>query len=279
MSKNSRAREAAKTTNRVVPPIGPNVFVVNGRVLLAGSIVALAALAVYLNSFSGPFILDDAWSITTNPSIHRFGTAFSPPPDKGVGGRPLLNLTFAVNYALSGLSVGSYHVFNLLIHALAGLTLFGIVRRTLLEPPTPTSDHSIVQQPIFRKDATWLALAVAVIWMVHPLQTEAVTYISQRAESLMGLFYLLTLYCFVRSAERRSREPRVQSQEPDPSVAGIGSQRSTLSSRLGSSASGICPLSSALWLLASVVSCLLGMMSKEVIVTAPVMVFLYDRTF
>ena len=49
--------------------------------------------------------------------------------------------------------------------------------------------------------ATLLAFAVALLWTVHPLQTEAVTYIVQRTESLMGLFYLLTLYCFIRGAE------------------------------------------------------------------------------
>ena len=85
-----------------------------------------------------------------------------------------------------------------------------------------------------------LALAVAVLWTIHPLQTETVTYISERCESLMGLFYLLTLYCFIR---------------------GKDSENSTG------------------WFTLSVISCLLGMASKEVMVTAPLMVFLYDRTF
>jgi tetratricopeptide (TPR) repeat protein len=102
-----------------------------------------------------------------------------------------------------------------------------------------------------------LALAVAVIWVVHPLQTEAVTYISQRAESLMGLFYLLTLYCFIRgaSAAGERREAKVG--------------RPPVLRRLGEGG----------WMLASVFSCFFGVMSKEIIVTAPVMVLLYDRTF
>jgi tetratricopeptide (TPR) repeat protein len=209
----------------------PRASFVPRDVLLAGCLVVLAALAVYYNSFSGPFIFDDVWSIETNPTIHHFGSALSPPPDKGVGGRPVLNLTYALNYALGGTNVWGYHAFNLLIHILAGLALFGIVRRTLMRPALSGR---------FGTEAVPLALAVAVIWTVHPLQTEAVTYISQRAESLMGLFYLLTLYCFIRSAE-----------SPGP----------------------------ACWQIFSVLACLLGAMSKEVIVTAPVMVLLYDRTF
>ena len=74
-----------------------------------------------------------------------------------------------------------YHAANLLIHLLAGLTLFGIIRRT----------------PGLRAGSA-VAFAVALLWTIHPLQTEAVTYTVQRAESLMGLFYLLTLYGFVR---------------------------------------------------------------------------------
>jgi tetratricopeptide (TPR) repeat protein len=216
--------------DRVVrtPPSGS---VSRWAVVLAGAILVLAALAAYHNSFSGPFIWDDLSSITDNPTIRHFNSALSPPNDVGVGGRPISNLTLALNYALGGTDVWGYHAFNLLIHTLAGLTLLGIVRRTLQRP---------VLNERFGAVALPLALAVAIIWTVHPLQTEAVTYITQRYESMMGLFYLLTLYCFVRS---------VESAAP------------------------------AKWQILSVVACLLGVMSKEIIVSAPVMVLLYDRTF
>jgi len=209
----------------------------------------LAALAAYHNSFSGPFIYDDLWSITTNSSIHHIGSALSPPSNKGAGGRPLLNLTFALNYALGGMKVCGYHAINLLIHTLAGLTLFGVVRRTLLRPPL-TARFGTAAMP--------LALAVAVIWLVHPIQTEAVTYISQRAESLMGLFYLLTLYGFIRGVTEGGRQE-------------MGDR--------SNSTSDLQPLPSILWCLASIFFCLLGATTKEIIVTAPVMVLLYDRTF
>jgi hypothetical protein len=193
----------ANATGWTLPSHEPRAFLVRRDVLLAGCMVVLAALAVYGNTFSGPFIFDDVWSIENNPTIHHFGSALSPPADKGVGGRPILHLTYALNYALGGMKVWGYHAINLLIHVLAGLVLFGIIRRTLLERPTSNTEHPTsksnqfprqIRGTIFRAlsptDALLLALAVAAIWVVHPLQTEAVTYISQRAESLMGLFYL-----------------------------------------------------------------------------------------
>jgi protein O-mannosyl-transferase len=193
---------------------------------LAGGLLALAAIAAYAGSFSGAFVFDDLAAIVRNPTIRHFSTALSPPVETTVGGRPLVNLSLALNYAISGTQIWSYHALNLLIHILAGLTLFGVVRRTLARTGTGGAPHPDL-----------LAFVVALLWIVHPLQTESVTYIVQRAESLMGLFYLLTLYCFIR---------------------GVTEGR---------------------WLWLSVLCCLLGMATKEVMVTAPVMVLLYDRAF
>jgi len=99
--------------------------------------------------------------------------------------------------------VWSYHALNLMIHVLAGLTLFGIVRRTLglvgrviPNPPLSVSDPSdrrVKDNAPYLANATLLAFFAALLWTLHPLQTESVTYIIQRAESLMGLFYLLTI--------------------------------------------------------------------------------------
>jgi len=216
------------------------------EIALAGAAIVLAALAAYHNSFSAPFVLDDPISIVSNASIRHFGTALHPPPDGStVTGRPVLNLSFAINYALGGIGVRGYHAVNLLIHILAGLALFGIVRRTLMP---------------FRGDAIFIAWLAALFWTVHPLQTESVTYVVQRAESLMGLFFLLTLYCFVRGAEG-SGVRKQGSEVRDDSIPGFR------------------PRGSGCWFSASVLCCLLGMGTKEVMVSAPVMVLLYDRTF
>jgi tetratricopeptide (TPR) repeat protein len=233
-----------------------------------GSLIVLAALAAYHNSFSVPFIFDDEASIVDNPTIRHMDRALLPPPDGTTGGRPILNLTFALNYALGGLDVWGYHGLNLLIHTLAGLALFGIVRRTLLRPPLSQR---------FGGAALPLALAVAVIWVVHPLQTESVTYVVQRAESLMGLFYLLTLYCFIRGVESGKSRDEDPSAFAKASADRVSSGRMSESESLPDSVSSLQP--STLWFSVSVFLCLLGMASKEVMVSAPLLVMLYDRTF
>ena len=204
--------------------------------MLAGVVIALAGLAAYANTFAVPFHFDDTPSILDNPSIRHLwpiGDVLAPRADYGftVSGRPVLNLSLALCYAVSGTNVWSYHAFNLLIHVLAGLTLFGIVRRTLLRP---------VLREGWGRDALPLALVVSLLWTLHPLQTEAVTYIIQRTESLMVLFFLLTLYGFIRAVE----SPR--------------------------------PLR---WQVFAVLACLLGVGTKEVAAMAPLLVLLYDRTF
>jgi len=205
------------------------------RTLWAAALLVLAVLAAYHNSFGVPFVLDDIAAIPENPSIRKLwpiSAALSPPASgTTVSGRPVANLTLAVDYALSGTETWSYHATNLVIHILGGLVLFGLARRTLRRPALGAR---------FGGDSTGLALAIAALWALHPLLTESVTYVVQRVESLMGLFYLLTLYLFVRS---------VESQRP------VG------------------------WRTGAVAACLLGMATKETMATAPIMVLLYDRTF
>ncbi len=204
------------------------------RVAACGLIV-LAALLAYHNSFAVPFIFDDTTAITDNPTIRHFWPPWAlltwPDGDTTVGARPLANATLGLNYALSGTGVWSYHVLNLGVHVLAGLTLLGVVRRTLSGP-------SLAGR--FAADAGTIAFFTALLWTLHPLQTESVTYVIQRVESLMGLFLLLSLYCFIRS---------------------VGSARE------------------AAWKAAAVVLCLAGDATKEVMATAPLLILLYDRTF
>jgi tetratricopeptide (TPR) repeat protein len=199
-------------------------------------IVVGAGLLAYANSFNGSYFHDDFGSIPENPTIRHLWPIWQTlsPPHRGgltVESRPLINLSLAFNYALGGYHVWGYHALNVTVHILAGLTLLGIARRTLLQP-------SLRER--FGAAADPLALTIALLWTVHPLQTESVTYIVQRAESVMGMFYLLTLYCFIRGTEAR--------------YAGL-------------------------WYGLSVTACALGMISKEVMITAPVMVLLYDRAF
>jgi protein O-mannosyl-transferase len=204
---------------------------------LAIAVLVLAVVVVYANSLTGVFVFDDTPGIVENPTLRHAGNIgglIAPPGDEAgtVGGRPVLNLSLAFNYVLGGTQVVGYHVFNVAVHLAATLLLFGILRRTLKE----------------REGGVAVAFAVALLWAVHPLQTEAVTYVIQRAESLMGLFYLLTLYGFIRlSSPEEASEQR-----------------------------GASPL---VWGVLSVLACFLGMGTKEVMVSAPLVVLLYDRTF
>ena len=103
--------------------------------VLAGLALVLGAGAAYHNSLDAPFIFDDGPSILGNKTIRQLWPpweALSPPADGGgVTGRPLTNLSLAVNYAFGGLEVRGYHVMNLVLHLLATLVLWGVLRRTL----------------------------------------------------------------------------------------------------------------------------------------------------
>jgi protein O-mannosyl-transferase len=202
------------------------------RTAIAGLI--LAVTLAYANSFHGPFIFDDVASIVNNRSVRHLASwqvLAAPPEAITTSGRPVVNLSLAINYAISGLSVEGYHATNLILHILVALALFGLVRRTLLLP---------VLSARLAAPSTGLALTVALLWALHPLQTESVTYIIQRAEVIVGLFYLLTLYCLVRGAD----SPRAR-----------------------------------LWHGLAVVSCALGMASKEVMVSAPLVALVFHRIF
>jgi tetratricopeptide (TPR) repeat protein len=262
-------------TKTVRPP--PSFAASRAGIFLAGGLLVIAALIAYANSFSVPFLYDDVTAIPDNPTIRHLwpiGPVLSPPGRLTTSGRPVVNLSLAINYAFGQTDVRGYHALNLAIHILAGLTLFGLVRRTLLRPAFAGLRRARPQD-----SATLLAFTVAALWMLHPLQTESVTYIVQRAESLMGLFYLLTLYCFVRSTDETGERPEATGKRSEDTAPALNSQLSTLSSGLRPPASGLTPLASRLWQAASILSCLLGMASKEVMVSAPLMVLLYDRTF
>lgn len=213
-----------------MPPTVPSREPIASPRPWAAALLVLAGVVVYLNALATPFVFDDRDVIARNPSILRLADSFFPPAADGMttSGRPLVNVSLALNHLLGGDEVGLYHGTNLAIHLLAGLVLYGILRRLL-----PSGDRS--WSPV-----AWIA---ALLWMVHPLQTEAVTYIAQRAESMVGLFLLLTLYAFLRSTE----------------AGDTGRRRA--------------------WNCATVAAGLLGVFCKEVMVVAPLVVLLLDRTF
>ena len=293
---------------------------------LAAGVIVLAAVAVYWNSFAGVFVFDDWASVVENPTIRRWQSVsqcLSPPRNgETVSGRPLLNLSLAINYAVSGTRTWSYHFVNLLLHIVNALLLFGLLRRTFgligirnsearfgnaeagpgrvveacqaadgrravdhevgdghsdpsqesggkrsaasKETQATRADH-LTQHTAHSTLHTMLAFAIAGLWTVHPLQVEAVTYIVQRGESLASLFYLLTLYGLIRGA----------TPERDCGF-GIGGWNKPYSSFANPQS----PIANRFfWYLAAMLACLLGMATKEIMLTAPVVALLYDRTF
>ncbi|MBS0631371.1 MAG: tetratricopeptide repeat protein [Verrucomicrobia bacterium] len=189
----------AKTSPRPTPPSGgsakPQSEQQRTRLRWAALGLVLALALAYANSLSTPFVFDDLEGVVGNTSIrdpsHWSDVLWAPANATGATGRPLVNLSLALNYALGGLDVRGYHVFNLLLHAASALLLLGLVRCTLLLPAL-AARFSAVALPA--------GLSVALLWGLHPLLTESVTCVIQRTELLGGFFYLLTLYAFVRSA-------------------------------------------------------------------------------
>ncbi len=207
------------------------------------ALLTVAVFAVYCRALNSPFVFDDSGSVIHNRSIVRLWPMIgdsehpgplNPPSNLPTSGRPLVNLSLAINYYFGRLNPVGYHVFNLIVHLLSAALLAGIVWRTLC------LDYFGGR---YIAAASPLAYFVALLWALHPLQTETVEYITQRTELMVGFFYLATLYASLRYWG-----------------AANPSGRTT-------------------WLVMATLASLAGIACKEVMVTAPVIVLLYERTF
>lgn len=243
-SKKQRQRATPGETAAVVEqrsrvlPSAPDRMWLAVAVLVLGGAVGL----VYSRALRAPFIFDDVDSVEHNASITRLWPlvrdAEGPGPLSSltynpIAGRPLVNLSLAINFHFGQQDPFGYHVVNMVLHALSAMLLWAIGRRVLV------LDYFVGK---FQRVAEPLALFVALAWAVHPLQTEAVEYVTQRTELLMGWCYLTTVYCSLRY--------------------------------FGSTASR----DRAVWLVLASLVCTAGMACKEVMVSAPVAVLLLDRT-
>jgi hypothetical protein len=147
--------------------------------LLAGAVGV-----VYLNSFRGVFQFDDYNVIVDNGGVHSWGAYLAGLP-RGI--RPLLKFTYTLNWT-SGLGLFGFHLVNVGLHAANAVMLFLLASR-IGGPSVPR----------------FAALLPALLFAVHPVQTEAATYISGRSVSLMAFFYLGSLLAYLRGRERGSR--------------------------------------------------------------------------
>ncbi|MBW1742199.1 MAG: tetratricopeptide repeat protein [Deltaproteobacteria bacterium] len=200
--------------------------------------IAAWGVVIYSNTMRVPFVFDDLIYIHNNPILKEplnFARIILFAPSRWLG-----FFTFSVNYYFGQWNTIGYHLFNLMIHIGSAVCCYSLVLLTLRTP-------RLKNRPIEHKSA--LALLAALIFLSHPVQTEAVTYVWQRVESLAAFFYLLSLTFYVKS--------RLDSD---------GEQSSFL---LDSSSSYM-------------TSCLLAYacaMTKETAVTLPAMIIVYEIVF
>jgi tetratricopeptide (TPR) repeat protein len=241
----TRAPAAARGARAVPSPTSFHPWLA-----IVAIVALLGAIVAFGGAIPGPFQFDDVAAISKNPTIDRLwppSVPLSPPLRTAVSGRPVVNYSLAINHAINDAlgveqstdaihshAAAGYRVVNILIHLLSGLLLFGIIRRSLGGGALP-QDWSL--------SADKFAAVITVLWLLHPIQTEAIDYVIQRTELLVSAFYLATLYASIRAWDARRR-----------------------AGRLG-------------WYAASIAACLLGMASKEVMASAPLAVMLYDRAF
>jgi protein O-mannosyl-transferase len=163
--------------------------------LLVFVLMSGAVGLVYGPGLRAPFVHDDGASILGNHSIVRLWPLvgapgpLNPVKDLPTSGRPLVNLSLALNYHFGHYDPLGYHLFNCAVHALSATLLWALIRRTLrLE----------YFRGAFDRTAGWLALGIALVWALHPLLTQSVEYVTQRSELMVGLCYLVTMYASLR---------------------------------------------------------------------------------
>ncbi|MEN8264843.1 MAG: hypothetical protein ABFR82_15425 [Nitrospirota bacterium] len=209
--------------------------------ILSIVLIAIVASLIYSNSFDASFHFDDEPSIVENYRIHRFdlNQIFS------VATRPVLETTFALNYYFGKLDVFGYHLVNLLLHISNGIMLYFILMWTIdrltmtNEKGKTAADHDLYSK--FR-----VPLYASLIFIAHPVQTEAVTYIVSRSSVLATFFYLLAFLFFILAVKQESLHTN---------------------------------LSAKLFCAGAFISSCLGMGTKQITITLPVMMLIYDYYF
>jgi len=196
--------------------------------VIALGIIAVIVLIAYSNTFTASFHFDDTNSIEENALIKRVTTDNIIAILRGV--RPVVYLSLMLNYQLSGLHVVGWHIFNIAFHIANSFFVYLLISWTL----------GLKQFEKKHADkAKRMALFAALLFAVHPIQTEAVTYIISRTELLATFFYLAAFLLFIRGTQERK----------------------------------------PLYYLGVLFSALLSMGSKEWAVTLPAMLMLYDYMF
>ncbi len=192
-------------------------------------LLCVIGFILYLNSLKGDFVFDDYPRILNNPAIKdlsnlkliwlTFNTRF------------LTGLSFAINYKLGGLNPMGYHIVNVIIHILTAFSVYIFTQFTL--------QTSYFQNKVSDQSRDLIAVGATLIFLTHPIQTEAVSYITQRATSLATFFYLASLVLYIKSRSNNNVQ----------------------------------------FLIVSVITTILGMLTKEMTFTIPITIMVYEIFF
>jgi len=233
-------------------------------ILLTGSII-------YANTFHVPFALDDETSIVQNAVIKNLDNFYANSSGfEFLPNRCVAYFTFALNYHLGGLDVAGYHVFNLVIHLLTALLVYALLRLTFHTPffqgQSPRSrvpDQKTPYSTLGLQPETFIPLFAALLFVAHPVQTQAVTYIVQRMTSLATLFYLLAVVLYVQS--------RLSIRE-----SGGRGQETRKETR---PAEGRSRIKFGMMMAGSVLAAVVAMMTKPIAFTLPLAILVYEVCF
>jgi tetratricopeptide (TPR) repeat protein len=181
------------------------------------AILSLLALGLYWPSLNGPFVFDDPNAVSQSNLVRHL----NPISFVTLSTRPLTDYTYAINYAIGGLDTFSFHLTNVLLHAVNGVLVYAIAWLTL-GLPVFAARYGAARRAI--------AFAAAALFVAHPLATETVAYVSSRSEVLAASFYLLSVLSFILAAVTdQPRRRRLYSVAlPLFGFAGLASKESAL---------------------------------------------------
>ncbi|OYP37468.1 tetratricopeptide repeat protein [Rhodopirellula sp. MGV] len=175
---------------------------VKTSILLAGMGLILLVGAAHSSGLGGAFVFDDKSQIVENSSLNGL-----PSLSQLAQPRAVTYLTLRINRWIGGTDPIGYHIFNLLIHVLSTVVLWAVLFEVLSRLQSAfakSSEDGVRGSPVDDCGNTlWTSYAIALIWGLHPITTQAVAYSIQRAESLWSLFFLAGWWLYLKADERR----------------------------------------------------------------------------